>query len=258
MLRVYPGVAEELAGKPDVHGQRGSVQRSRHHAELHTSTSDFSNNVGRQRLGPGVQRNKRFSGRSAHSAGSPWAGRSALDAVERITSAGTTGGNTWRPQQRSHYIITHGGDQPNVVPPVATVWYYFRLSHYERIRELHELENKDRAGCDDDDRHHGPANGLLGAAWPGHFNKPLAEALHANIARVGMPEWSDDGSGARARRAGGASPEIQSSDGLPAEGGLNSSNPPVEFRRRRFDDIAEVSLEPANDRPPVSPATFRA
>ena len=31
---------------------------------------------------------------------------------------------------------------------------------------------------------------VLGAAWPGHFNKPIAEALTANIEKVGMPQWS--------------------------------------------------------------------
>ena len=32
---------------------------------------------------------------------------------------------------------------------------------------------------------------ILGTAWPAHFNKPLAEAMYANMKRVGMPAWSD-------------------------------------------------------------------
>jgi aminobenzoyl-glutamate utilization protein B len=31
---------------------------------------------------------------------------------------------------------------------------------------------------------------VLGAAWPRHFNRPLAEAMHANMRRIGMPAWS--------------------------------------------------------------------
>ena len=31
---------------------------------------------------------------------------------------------------------------------------------------------------------------VLGSAWPGHTNRALAEALHANIQQIGMPEWS--------------------------------------------------------------------
>ena len=44
-----------------------------------------------------------------------------------------------RLQQRSHYVITNGGDQPNVVPPNASVWYYFRETDYEHIKELREI-----------------------------------------------------------------------------------------------------------------------
>ena len=67
-----------------------------------------------------------FVGQAAHAAGAPWAGRSALDAVELMD----VGWNFRREHlpltQRSHYVITDGGDQPNVVPPTASVWYFFR------------------------------------------------------------------------------------------------------------------------------------
>ena len=36
-------------------------------------------------------------------------------------------------------MIINGGDQPNVVPSEAAVWYYFRELDYPRIKELHEL-----------------------------------------------------------------------------------------------------------------------
>jgi len=39
-----------------------------------------------------------------------------------------------RIQQRSHYVITNGGDQPNVVPPNASVWYYFRETATRKSR----------------------------------------------------------------------------------------------------------------------------
>ncbi|PYP50077.1 MAG: amidohydrolase, partial [Gemmatimonadetes bacterium] len=32
---------------------------------------------------------------------------------------------------------------------------------------------------------------VIGSAWRPHFNKPIAEALHANAVRVGMPPWDD-------------------------------------------------------------------
>ena len=33
---------------------------------------------------------------------------------------------------------------------------------------------------------------VLGSAWPQHFNKAVAEAMHANIEPVGLPKWDDD------------------------------------------------------------------
>ena len=33
---------------------------------------------------------------------------------------------------------------------------------------------------------------ILGSAWSGHFNKAIAEAMQANIERVGMPAWDDN------------------------------------------------------------------
>jgi len=65
-----------------------------------------------------------FRGESAHSAGRPWLGRSALDAVELMNVGWNFRREHLRAQQRSHYVVTSGGDQPNVVPPVASVWYF--------------------------------------------------------------------------------------------------------------------------------------
>ena len=32
---------------------------------------------------------------------------------------------------------------------------------------------------------------IIGTAWPNHFNKPIAVAMHANMMKVGLPEWSE-------------------------------------------------------------------
>jgi aminobenzoyl-glutamate utilization protein B len=59
-------------------------------------------------------------GEAAHSAGAPWRGRSALDAVELMNIGWNFRREHLRPEQRSHYVITDGGDQPNVVPSKAS------------------------------------------------------------------------------------------------------------------------------------------
>jgi aminobenzoyl-glutamate utilization protein B len=38
-------------------------------------------------------------------------------------------------------VITNGGDQPNVVPPNASVWYYFRETDYDHIKEMWDIGN---------------------------------------------------------------------------------------------------------------------
>jgi len=80
----------------------------------------------------------RFTGETAHSAGSPWRGRSALDAVMLMAQAWEFKREHLRPAARSHYIIVDGGDQPNVVPQTATIWFYFRERNYELTKEQYD------------------------------------------------------------------------------------------------------------------------
>ena len=77
-----------------------------------------------------------FKGESAHAAGAPWRGKSALDAVELMDVGWNFRREHLRLAQRSHYVITNGGDQPNVVPPNAAVWYYFREADYDHIMDM--------------------------------------------------------------------------------------------------------------------------
>jgi aminobenzoyl-glutamate utilization protein B len=131
-----------------------------------------------------------FEGETAHSASAPWRGRSALDAVELMNAAWNYRREHLRIQQRSHYVITNGGDQPNVVPRNASVWYYFRETDYARIKEMWDIGNKIAEGA-------ALMTGtkwtsrILGTAWPQHMNKITAEAMFENIKRVGLPQWTE-------------------------------------------------------------------
>jgi len=132
-----------------------------------------------------------FSGESAHSAGAPWRGRSALDAVELMNAGWNYRREHLRLQQRSHYVITDGGDQPNVVPSTATVWFFFRETEYPRIKELWEIGDKMAQGASLMTETRWTSR-IVGAAWPQHFSKPVAEAMFTNVQRVGLPKWSED------------------------------------------------------------------
>ena len=75
---------------------------------------------------------------------------------------------------RVHYVITNGGDQPNVVPPNAAVWYYFREIDYDHIMNLWRIgDNMAKAATLMTDTTY--TSRVLGTAWPGYFNKPIAE-----------------------------------------------------------------------------------
>jgi aminobenzoyl-glutamate utilization protein B len=121
----------------------------------------------------------------------PWRGRSALDAVELMNAGWNYRREHLRFQQRSHYVITNGGDQPNVVPSNASVWYYFRETDYDHIKEMWDIGNRmaQAAAMMTDTQ---TASRVLGSAWPIHSNKVVAEAMYANVQSVGLPQWSAD------------------------------------------------------------------
>lgn len=77
-----------------------------------------------------------FQGISAHAGQAPEQGRSALDAVELANM----GVNVMREHiissARIHYIITNGGEAPNIVPREASSWYYVRAPHRSDVREI--------------------------------------------------------------------------------------------------------------------------
>ena len=68
----------------------------------------------------------RFSGLSAHAAGAPEKGRSALDGVEAMDMMVNMMREHVPSNTRIHYVITSGGKAPNVVPDYAEVYYYVR------------------------------------------------------------------------------------------------------------------------------------
>ena len=77
-----------------------------------------------------------FNGISAHAAGSPDKGRSALDGVESMNMMVNLMREHIPQESRIHYVITKGGLAPNVVPDVAEVYYYIRHPKMQMVNEL--------------------------------------------------------------------------------------------------------------------------
>ena len=189
-IRLWPGVAEELLATKAYYVRAGVFRDVDVVLFAHVGTNL---NVGwGDGAGTGlVSVEYSFKGESAHAGVAPWRGHSALDAVELMDIGWNFRREHLRFQQRSHYVITNGGDQPNVVPSNASVWYYFRETDYDHIKEMWDIGNRmSQAAAMMTDT--SVTSRVLGAAWPQHFNKAVAEAMYANIQAVGLPQWSAD------------------------------------------------------------------
>jgi len=189
-LMIWPGVAEELLAGKAFFVRDGVFKNVDAVIFVHVASS-FGTAWGATSGTGLVSVEYSFHGASAHSAGAPWMGRSALDAVELMDVGWNFRREHLRPEQRSHYVITDGGDQPNVVPSEASVWYYFREQTFDAIKKNWDIGNKmsEAAAMMTDTT---VTRKVLGSAAPRHFNKPLAEAMYANIEQVGMPAWTTD------------------------------------------------------------------
>src|SRR5262245_29234484 len=137
-IKLWPGVAEELLGTK-AHLVRGGYFKDVD-VVLFSHVGDNLNVSWGESAATGlVSVEYTFKGESAHSASAPWRRRSALDAVELMDIGWNFRREHLRTQQRSHYVITSGGDQPNVVPSVASVWYYFRELDYDHIKQMRDV-----------------------------------------------------------------------------------------------------------------------
>lgn len=189
-LVIWPGIAEELLGTKAWYARDGLFEGV--DAVLFTHVSNNMSVSWGPARGTGlVSVEYMFDGVAAHGAGDPWQGRSALDAVELTNIAWNYRREHLHPLQRSHYVISNGGDQPNVVPSYASVWYFIREITADNIRENFQTLNNIAEGASlmTDTA---MSRRIVGAAYPRHFNKPIAEAMYANIQQVGLPTWSED------------------------------------------------------------------
>jgi aminobenzoyl-glutamate utilization protein B len=187
-IKLWPGVAEELLGGK-AHLVRAGVFKDvdvvlfAHVSDNFNVTSGPTTNSGL------VSVEYTFHGEAAHAALAPWRGRSALDAVELMDTGWNFRREHLRLATRVHYVITNGGDQPNVVPPLASVWYYYREADYDHIMNLWRIGD-DMAKAAALMTNTTYESRLLGSAWPGHFSVPIAEDMYQNITKVGLPAWS--------------------------------------------------------------------
>jgi aminobenzoyl-glutamate utilization protein B len=187
---LWPGVAEELVGAKAWFVRDGRFRNV--DAVFFTHVGSNLNTTWGPSDGTGlVSVEFTFKGEAAHSAGAPWRGRSALDAAMLMDIGWNFRREHLRTEQRSHSVITDGGDQPNVVPEKATIWYYIRELDYPDIKRNYDaaIKMSDAAAAMTETT---VSHRILGTAWPRHFSRPLAEAMTRHIKAVGLPQWSPE------------------------------------------------------------------
>ena len=132
----------------------------------------------------------RFRGYSAHAAGAPERGRSALDGVEAMNHMVNLMREHVPQETRIHYVITGGGFAPNVVPDFAEVYYYVRHPNAPTVLELFERVVKAAEGA------------ALGTGTEVEYevihglydlvpNVALGRVMDANLRRVGGVEYTE-------------------------------------------------------------------
>lgn len=237
-IQIWPGVAEELVATKAYYVREGVFDDVDIVLYAHVG-SNLSTSWG---ITPGtglVSAMFTFEGSAAHAGGAPWRGRSAADAANLMEVGWNFRREHLRTQHRSHSVIYDGGDQPNVVPSEASVWFYFREKNYPQIRDLFAQGDSVARGA-------AMMSGttlrevrIIGSAWPGHFNRVVAEAMHENIQEVGLPRWSEaDQRFARAVQAEVGSRETGLAEELsPLRGGLSEEERTAGYA----DDIGDIS-----------------
>jgi aminobenzoyl-glutamate utilization protein B len=126
----------------------------------------------------------RFSGASAHAAGAPERGRSALDGVEALNMMVNLMREHVPQDARIHYVITDGGSAPNVVPDAAEVFYYVRHPTPAGVEEIWSRVEQAARGA---------ALGtgtkveweVIHGSYPLLVNETLAKMMHQKLTQVG-------------------------------------------------------------------------
>ncbi|AHG93496.1 amidohydrolase (plasmid) [Gemmatirosa kalamazoonensis] len=187
-IQIWPGVAEELGGAKAYFVRAGMYKDADVVLFAHVA-NNMSVSYGDFPGTGNISAVFSFQGQSAHAGAAPWRGRSALDAAELMDVGWNFRREHLRPSQRSHNVIKDGGDQPNVVPATASTWYYFRELDGPHVQELFDTGMEIAQGAAMMTGTKLASVRILGSAWPGHFNRPIAEAMYENIKAVGLPKW---------------------------------------------------------------------
>ncbi len=174
-----------------------------------------------------------FAGRTAHAAGDPWNGRSAVDAAELFTHGINMMREHIKPTSRMHYVILSGGDVPNVVPAYSKVSLWLRDWKRDEVEQLLARTRKVAEGAAMMTETTGKVT-VDGGSWDMLVNEAGARLLHANLLLLGPVKYTNEEQ-AFAR-------QIQKTTGVP-EVGMFDGVKPLEGQEPEggSTDVADIS-----------------
>ena len=194
-LMLWPGVAEELLGTKAYYVRAGIFKNVDICIFAHVGANM---NVGWGDSGGNgmVSVEYDFKGESAHAAGAPWRGRSALDAVELMDVGWNFRREHLRIQQRSHYVIPNGGDQPERRPAQRLGLVLLPRDQLRGDQEALGHRQQDGQGRDDDDRHRGDVEAArLGVAGAHEQDRRRDDAREHREGRAADVDRGGSGAG---------------------------------------------------------------
>ncbi|WP_077623247.1 amidohydrolase [Sediminibacillus massiliensis] len=187
-IRYYGCPAEEVLSGKTFMAREGVFDDLDCALTWHPGTSNMAVNLSMQAM---VSVKFHFKGTTAHAAGAPHAGRSALDAVELMN----VGANYLREHvldgSRIHYVITNGGLAPNVVPDDASVWYYLRAATKDQVEDMLQRVEKIAEGASLMTETQVDSE-ILAFAYETLPNEALNDAMYENMNELGLEPFTPD------------------------------------------------------------------
>lgn len=132
----------------------------------------------------------KFYGKAAHAAGSPWKGRSALDAVEAFDYMVNMLREHVLPSSRIHYVIADGGFAPNVVPEYARVSYYIRSPRRDVLHNLTQWIDSAAVGAAKGTQTRVEKE-IVAGTYERLHNRVLSELVQKNMEIVGGVKYDE-------------------------------------------------------------------
>ena len=185
----YYGTPAEEGGSGKVYMVRAGLFRDVDAALAYHPSDDNEVGVGTTLANIGAK--FRFRGQAAHASSAPHEGRSALDGVEAMNAMVNLLREHVPADTRLHYVITRGGQAPNVVPDFAEVYY---MARHADIRVLDDVWARVLKAAE------GAALGtgtrveheVISAVYNVLPNEPLARLALANLERVGGVRYTPE------------------------------------------------------------------